>query len=131
MKTTTTLEIVIGSVAIIMLIGTVAYHAMEGWGYIDSFYFTGMTITTIGYGDLYPTTAVAKIFTVFFAFGGVSIMLFALSMLATHYFETRERRMGVLLERQFVKDIRKNFGKKAVRRRRRDIIEGSKGLEAY
>lgn len=125
MKTSTTLEIVVATTAAVMVFGTLAYHALEGWGYIDSFYFTGVTVTTIGYGDLYPATALGKIFTVFFAFGGVSIMLFALSMFATQYFERREKKMGILLEREFLSDLGKMFSKNGNKKRRRDLIKGT------
>jgi voltage-gated potassium channel len=124
MRTQTQLEIVISTVVIVMLIGTFAYHNLEGWGYIDSFYFTGITMTTIGYGDLYPTTAVAKIFTVFFAFGGVGISLFALSLIATSYFERRERIiMGDRLQKKLKRSL-KNSENKRIRRKEK-IIEGS------
>ncbi len=123
MKTTTKLEIVISTIVAVMIIGTLAYHSLEGWGYVDSFYFTGITMTTIGYGDLHPTTALSKIFTVFFAFGGVGISLFALSLFATEYFERRERRMGESLRMKFIEGIR-NHGKD-LQRKKQEIIEGS------
>ncbi len=126
MKQTTKIEIVLLTLAMVILAGTIAYHNLEGWTYVDSFYFTGVTMTTIGYGDLHPTTDFAKIFTVFFAFGGVSIMLFTLSFLATQYFERRERRFGVLLERKFIDDMKKSFSRKEIRRRSRKIVAGSK-----
>ena len=33
-----------------LLIGTLFYTANEGWTYIDGFYWTAQTITTVGYG---------------------------------------------------------------------------------
>ena len=38
----------------------------EGWSAVDSIYFGVVTITTVGYGDLQPTTTFGKWFTVFF-----------------------------------------------------------------
>jgi hypothetical protein len=40
----------------IILSGTVFYSLVEKWAVIDSIYFSIMTIATIGYGDLAPTT---------------------------------------------------------------------------
>jgi len=60
---------------VILLVGTIAFHLLEGWDYLDSFYFSVMTLTTIGYGDLVPTTQVSKMFTVVFVFMGVGIIL--------------------------------------------------------
>jgi len=33
----------------------------------DSFYFTGMTMTTVGYSDFVPTTPQTKMFTVVYS----------------------------------------------------------------
>jgi voltage-gated potassium channel len=126
MKQTTKIEIVLLTLAMVVLAGTVAYHILEGWSYVDSFYFTGITMTTIGYGDLYPTNDLSKIFTVFFAFGGVSIMLFTLSFIATQYFERRERKFGVLLERRFIDDMKKSFSRKEIKKKSRKIVAGSR-----
>jgi len=40
----------------IIAVGTLSYHSMEKWRYLDSAYFTVATITTIGYGDFTPQT---------------------------------------------------------------------------
>ena len=56
-------------------IGTVFYHLVERFSFIDSFYLTAMTLTTVGYGDLAPLTAAGKIFTSIFAFLGVATFL--------------------------------------------------------
>jgi len=32
-------------------LGTVIYHFVEGWSWLDSLYFSVITLTTIGYGD--------------------------------------------------------------------------------
>ena len=123
MKTSTKIEIVVTTVVVVMVIGTLVYHSLEGWGYVDSFYVTGMTMTTIGYGDLHPTTPISKIFTVFFAFGGVGISLFALSLFAAAYFEHREQKMGDPLHRKLVNGLKGNEEDR--KRKVRDLIEGS------
>jgi hypothetical protein len=62
-------------VAIILLIGAVLYHWLEGWSWIDSFYFVVITLTTIGYGDLTPTTPLTKLITIFYGINGVIVLL--------------------------------------------------------
>jgi voltage-gated potassium channel len=61
--------------AVLLLIGTVFYHNIEGWGWIDSLYFCVISLATVGYGDLHPTTDIGKIFTIFYLLTGVSILL--------------------------------------------------------
>ena len=41
---------------LILLIGTVFYHLEEGWSWLDSLYFSVITLSTVGYGDFEPTT---------------------------------------------------------------------------
>jgi voltage-gated potassium channel len=58
-----------------LLTGTVVYHLLEGWSYLDSVYFCTITLATVGYGDLTPTTPEAKVFTIFYIINGVVILL--------------------------------------------------------
>lgn len=56
-------------------IGVVFYHTIEKMAFVDAFYFTAMTLTTVGYGDFAPQTDAGKLFTSFFAFLGVATFL--------------------------------------------------------
>ncbi len=94
------LKLAIYTLFFLIATGTFFYHFAEGWGYIDSFYFTSITISTIGYGDLYPTTTTGKIFTSFFAFAGVSIAFYALAVIGADYFARREKHLIKELEEQ-------------------------------
>lgn len=55
--------------------GTYFYHILEKWRWLDSFYFSVTTLTTVGYGDLAPRTDGGKIFTIIYIFLGVGIIL--------------------------------------------------------
>ena len=55
-------------------VGTVVYHILEGWGWVDSFYFSAVALTTVGFGDLSPSTDASKLFTVFYIFSGISLI---------------------------------------------------------
>jgi hypothetical protein len=58
-----------------LLFGTVVYHWLEGWSYLDALYFSIISLATIGYGDLTPTTPEAKIFTILYVINGIVILL--------------------------------------------------------
>jgi len=69
------------SVGIILAYYAVAYgyyHEREGWGLVDSVYFAVVTCTTIGYGDIVPTTDESKLFTVLFGTAGIFIVMVAI-----------------------------------------------------
>lgn len=68
-------------VLITLLIGTVFYHIEEGWSWTDSLYFSVITLSTVGYGDLSPTTTASQIFTMIYIFFGMSIFVSFASML--------------------------------------------------
>lgn len=57
----------------VLSIGVVFYHHIEHWSWIDSLYFSVITLATVGYGDLVPTTDWGKLFTVFYVAIGIGI----------------------------------------------------------
>lgn len=66
---------ILSSAAVALLaLGTVVYHWLEDWAWIDSFYFSAVAVTTVGFGDLVPTTNPAKLFTVFYVISGIGIV---------------------------------------------------------
>ena len=67
-------RIVVGLSVFVLGVGTVVYRLLEDWSWVDSFYFSVVTLTTVGFGDLSPTTTVSKLFTVFFIFTGISLI---------------------------------------------------------
>ena len=66
---------IVGGLSLLVLgIGTVVYRILEDWSWVDSFYFSAVALTTVGFGDLTPTTDASKIFTVFYIFSGISLI---------------------------------------------------------
>ena len=74
-------------------IGTTVYHKIEHWSLTDSFYFSATTLTTVGYGDMYPTTKTSKIFTSFYVLIGVGIVLSTLTLMGIRYLERKEKEL--------------------------------------
>jgi voltage-gated potassium channel len=59
---------------IVIGFGTVGYHVIEGWPTLDCFYMTMITLTTIGFGEIYPLGPEGRIFTVLIIFLGFGIV---------------------------------------------------------
>ena len=50
----------------LVLTGTIVYWRFEDWTIIQALYFSVVTLTTVGYGDLTPTSAGTQIFTIIY-----------------------------------------------------------------
>jgi hypothetical protein len=54
----------------LLISGAIIYSAEEGWTVIDSLYFCVMTLSTVGQGELHPTTNLSKLFTILYVVVG-------------------------------------------------------------
>ncbi|MEM4702959.1 MAG: potassium channel family protein [Candidatus Pacearchaeota archaeon] len=97
--------IIIGA---ILAVGTVQFHLAEGWSWTDSFYFTGTTITTVGYGDLHPTKPETKIFTVVYAIVAIGAFLFAITEITEGILKKRFENMFSFLTKSFNRKRKSN-----------------------
>lgn len=61
--------------ALTLATGTFFYHEVEGWRWLDSLYFSVITLATVGYGDFTPQTDLGKIFTILYIFLGLGILV--------------------------------------------------------
>ncbi|WP_179367644.1 potassium channel family protein [Winogradskyella forsetii] len=70
-----------------IIVGTIVFHYAEGWSWLDSYYFSVMTLSTVGYGDMVPTTPFTKIFSTIYILAGLGIIL----NFVTVFYEHRQR----------------------------------------
>ena len=62
------------SALLLLGVGSVGYHFLEGWSWVDSLYFSVVAVTTVGFGDLSPSTDPSKLFTVGYILVGIGII---------------------------------------------------------
>jgi hypothetical protein len=67
--------------------GAFFYRQVEDLSWIDSFYFTIVTLTTVGYGDISPQTAAGRVFTSVYLLIGIGILVALVSEVAKHLVE--------------------------------------------
>ena len=79
---------------LIVASGTIFYHRVEGWDWVDSFYFSVVTLATVGYGDFAPTTTWSKLFTVAYILVGFSVFISFAGMLTQERIELRKTRLA-------------------------------------
>ena len=77
-------KVILGSVVGLLAVGTIVYSILEGWSLLDSLYFSVVTLATVGYGDLTPTTDLAKLFTIGYILTGIGIVAAFASEVAKH-----------------------------------------------
>lgn len=62
---------------------TIFYSLQEGWSLVDALYFSVTTLTTVGLGDLAPTTTIGKLFTIIYIFSGLGLIAGFINTIAT------------------------------------------------
>ena len=85
-------RVLVRLVVLLLLGGTAFYSLVEGWSPLDAFYFSATTLTTVGFGDPAPQTALGKLCTVIYIFVGLGIIGAFIDTLARESWSTRSGR---------------------------------------
>jgi voltage-gated potassium channel len=67
-------KLALAAAVLLVASATIVYRIAEDWSWVDSFYFSAITVSTVGFGDLSPTTDFTKLFTVAYIFMGISLL---------------------------------------------------------
>lgn len=84
--------------------GTIGYMVVESWGFLDAFYMTVLTISTVGYGEVHPLSITGKFLSILIILLGVGSVGFAVATASRLMIENRIR---AALGRRFMKSIQK------------------------
>jgi len=66
-------RILLGILLLTIVAGTVIFHLVEHFSWLDAYYFSVITLATVGYGDLVPHTSLGKVLTTLYIFIGVGV----------------------------------------------------------
>lgn len=75
---------------IVVMAGALGFHYMESGvnpnvhGFWDSFWWTIVTVTTVGYGDIYPVTTGGRIIAIFLMLGGIATLSAVTAVIAAY-----------------------------------------------
>lgn len=89
----------LGTLAGIIAVGTVFFRQVEGWSWLDSYFFTVVTLSTVGYGELVPQTAIGRIGTTVFILVGLGIFAVAVQQFGQYAMRKREEHTEWLIAR--------------------------------
>ena len=67
---------------IVMLIGTMGYMLIDGFPLMDAIYQTGITFTTVGFGEIKPISDMGRIFTITLIIFGFVVFSIAVGIIA-------------------------------------------------
>jgi voltage-gated potassium channel len=62
----------------VVVFGVVGYRVLEGYSWLDAWYMTVITLTTVGYREVQPLSSRGQIFTMLLLVGGVGIVFYAM-----------------------------------------------------
>jgi voltage-gated potassium channel len=79
---------------VLVVTGTLFYWRFEDWSLVEAFYFSIVTLTTVGFGDLSPTTDGTQLFTVVYILTGLGVLVALLASVAEHYVSQKSERVG-------------------------------------
>jgi voltage-gated potassium channel len=79
----------VGLAAVLIGGGTVFFRWIEGWAWIDAYFFTVVTVSTVGYGNLVPETAIGKIGATVLIFLGIGVFATAVGLIGRRLVDSR------------------------------------------
>jgi voltage-gated potassium channel len=86
------LRYLVALLAAVIASGTVFFRMVEGWSWLDSYYFTVVTLSTVGYGDLIPQTPIGRIGTTVFIITGLGLFAAVIQRVGVLGFARRDHR---------------------------------------
>jgi voltage-gated potassium channel len=70
-----------------ILFGSIGFHLIEGYSWIDSFFMAVITISTVGYATIDPLEPLTKIFVSFYIIMNLVIFAYVISVITSYLFE--------------------------------------------
>ena len=69
----------------LVAISTIGYEVIEGYGWVDAFYMTVITLGTIGYGEVHPLGTDGRLFTIGVIVASFGTLVYAASVLTSTF----------------------------------------------
>ena len=84
------LRLYLAMFTVLLFIGIAGFMFIENLSFVDSIYFSVVTMATVGYGDIHPQSAVGKILALILIVGGVGTFLGVVASITDIFLKRRE-----------------------------------------
>ena len=89
----------------LILIGAMVVGPIEGWGVVESLYFAVVSLTTVGFGDYYPTQNASIVFCIIWLPCSIGFMSLFLTNVAAFYIRLSDKNIE-RIERQLRRRVK-------------------------
>jgi len=80
-------------VTIAVITGIVGYMLIEGMSFLEAFYMTIITISTVGFGEVRTLSDEGKLFTIFLIAGNIGIFTYSITTISAYLFDGELRKI--------------------------------------
>jgi voltage-gated potassium channel Kch len=81
------LKIAVAGLSVLFAMLVFLLHSIEGWTFWKSFYFSFVTLTTVGLGDVVPQSIPGQLITMAFAMLGLGLLSIILGLLGSEFYK--------------------------------------------
>jgi len=99
------LGVVVALFLVIIVGGALGYRLIEGWSWLDAFYMAAITVTTVGFGEVYPLSPSGRGFTIALVVFGVGAIAYTFSSIGEYVISGQLR--GDWVERKVRRELEK------------------------
>jgi len=71
-------------VFVVIAVGVAGYMIIEQWSFLDALYMTTITLTTVGFGEIWPLSEAGRLFTIILIILGVGTIVYGLTSSAEY-----------------------------------------------
>ncbi|KAK0384743.1 hypothetical protein NLU13_7221 [Sarocladium strictum] len=83
---------------IYLLVGALVFSKIEGWDYLDGLYWADVTLFTVGFGDITPTSTLSRALMIPYALIGIITLGLVIGSIRSMILERGKRRMDSRME---------------------------------
>ena len=74
---------------LLIIIGTVGYMLIDNYTFINAFYMTVITVSTVGFGEVQVLSSAGKVFTAVLILGGLGVLAYFITAISQNLFQNQ------------------------------------------